>query len=81
MTRWKREQTTTLILSHAHNQWSRWNDAILAAADSLGLPVARRVFRNPNDGSRDCEWYTITSALDAAGGYDEVVELANATFN
>jgi hypothetical protein len=56
MTRWKRERPDTLILMHAHNQWSRRNSRLLNAAEDLGVPLCLREYPNHYDGSRDQEW-------------------------
>jgi hypothetical protein len=77
MTRWKKAQTETLILMHAHNQWSQWNSCILDAAARLGLPVARTAYPNSSgDGSWDQEYYTLTPALDRIGGISALRDLA-----
>lgn len=55
MTRWKREKPDTLILLHAHNQWSRYYSRLLNAAEDLGIPVVWREYPNHYDGSRDRE--------------------------
>lgn len=56
MTRWKRQTPDTLILMHAHNQWSRLYGYVLDAAADLGIPVCVREYANHWDGSRDREW-------------------------
>lgn len=56
MTKWKTHNPDTLLLMHAHNRMSRWNDALLAAADELAIPVCYREFPNHYDGSRDRVW-------------------------
>jgi hypothetical protein len=76
-TRWKREPTTTLILMHAHNLWSRWNDCLLTAARDFGLPICEATYPNcSGDGSWDHDIYTLTAALDRVGGLDVVQSLA-----
>ena len=73
MTRWKREPTTTIVLMHAHNQWSHWRTCLLNAADDLGLPVGEANYPNcSGDGSWDQEFYTLSSALNRAGGIDKL---------
>ena len=81
-TRWKHEGTETLVLMHAHNVWSIWNDCLLTAAADLGLPVAVRHFPNcSNDGSWDTEYYTLAPALDRAGGEDALLDAAHELHN
>lgn len=78
MNRWKREETTTLRLMHAHNQYSYWHACVLDAAESLGLQVGFRMFRNSSgDGSIDREWYVSAGALERVGGIGAVTALAN----
>ena len=63
MTRWKREETQTLILMHRHNVWSNWYSLMLEAAERLNIPVGKRLFANcSGDGSTDCEYYVPASA-------------------
>ncbi len=54
--RWKRENPDTLIMMHAHNQWSRLYSYVINAADDLGVPVCKRDYANHYDGSHDQEW-------------------------
>lgn len=56
MARWKRENPDTLIMMHAHNQWSRLYNYVVNAADDLGIPVCVREYANHYDGSHDREW-------------------------
>ena len=78
MTRWKRNPTATLILMHAHNQWSMWDDCLLTAASNLGLPVGSTQYLNcSGDGSWDVEWYTSDTALARVGGMDALQDAAN----
>jgi len=81
MTRWKREETTTLILMHAHNRWSRWLDALVTAAESLGLPIGQRSFQNCNDRTWDREVYTSAPALARVGGLARLREVAAAALD
>lgn len=77
-TRWKRENRTTLVLMHAHNKWSTWNDCLIMAAMQLGLPIGEARYPNcSGDGSLDDDTYTLTSALVRAGGIEKVNELAD----
>lgn len=55
MTKWK-FRAETLIMMHAHNQWSKWKQFQIEAADELGIPVCRREFENHFDRSLDQEW-------------------------
>ena len=75
MNRWKRERTETLIHMQAHNQWSRWYDAIMTAAEDMRLPVGQASFRI-HDGSIDRIWYTSAPALERLGGKDALYEIA-----
>lgn len=78
MTRWKREETTTFILMHAHNRHSRWNDYMHQAADELGLDVAFREYPNcSGDGSWDREWYVSSPWLARVGGMCRITERAH----
>lgn len=77
-TRWKREPTETLILMHAHNRWSMWNDALLQAVDDLGIPWAETAYPNcSGDGSWDREYYVSSPVLEKAGGMCKVYEIAS----
>lgn len=77
MTRWKTQPTVSLRLMHAHNVRSRWHDYVLDAATDLGLLVGYREYANWGDGSRDREWYVMTSQLESIGGMSAVLDLAN----
>jgi hypothetical protein len=56
MTRWKVQNPETLIMTHAHNRWSRLYDYVMQAAEDLGVPVCKREYDNHYDGSLDREW-------------------------
>jgi hypothetical protein len=77
MTRWKLEPRATLLLMHAHNQWSRWNGHLLDAADKLGLFIGYQESLNSWDGSMDREWYVMAEQLYAVGGMSRVWTLAS----
>lgn len=77
MNRWKRENTTTLILMHSHNLWSNYYNALLEAAEELDLPVGRVGYPNcSGDGSWDEEWYTSAPALERVGGMNALQDRA-----
>lgn len=79
MTRWKREATATILLMHAHNEWSMWNAALMDAADQLGLLVGRRSHPNGSgDGSFDDEFYVPTEQYVRLGGWPALRERATA---
>lgn len=77
MNRWKTESTTTLLLMHAHNRMSRWNECLIGAAHELGMVVGFRTYLNcSGDGSTDREWYVSAYQLERAGGMAAVRERA-----
>ena len=79
MTRWKRGATATILLMHAHNEWSLWNGALLDAATRLGLLIGRRSFPNcSGDGSFDDEFYVPTEQYERLGGWPALRDLATA---
>lgn len=80
VTRWKRESLVTLLLMHEHNQWSRWNQALLEAAEEFGLLVGFARYGNcSSDGSTDREWYVLGAQLERIdGGLGAVKERAEA---
>lgn len=56
MTKWKTKNPDTLIMMHAHNQWSRLYTYVMEAVQELGIPVCHREYANHWDGSPDEEW-------------------------
>ncbi len=79
--RWKSARRETLILMHAHNQWSRWNDCKIDAAEQLGLLVGKAEYQNcSGDGSYDQEWYVLSAQLKSVGGMPTLENLAHTIF-
>ena len=79
MTRWKKEDTTTVLTMHAHNRWSCWSGEVLCALDALGVPVGLRSYQQ-YDGSVTREYYVSTDWLSRVGGMERVREIAEAEF-
>lgn len=77
MTKWKTKGVTAIISMHAHNQWSRWYDYLMQAAEDLGLIVCAREDANHWDGSLDREWLVSDHMLTRVGGINALHELAN----
>ncbi len=82
MTKWKTQEVAVIREMLEHHQVSRWHNAVLDAAASLGLPVASRTVRYrtcAGDFAWAREWYVPAAALARAGvgGIDGVHVRAN----
>lgn len=75
MTRWKRERVKEIIHLHAHNQWSRWYDALVSAVYDFRIPMAESNYQIW-DGSWDIFYYVPAAWYERH--QKEIEEKANA---